>query len=835
MFSAGAALLFSALVQYLTTPNVELPSEVVCWATLPAVILLVRRYGSVSRATTSKTLLGTASRASGAVPSTKAWLFALGVGAACWYRAEERIIVLWPALTPLLLLAGVGPVTTSIKTGLRVFPPPLTARWSSGLIAAFSCVILVGSSGISLPSLAVCVAVVALLYGGYLAISSPASAVDGDAEHAGGQQGRGDAPESSQVEDMALSLGLRILPILAIAMGVRFLVSHELQVALFRVVMVASVKALSWFFTLKATRDSSWCVSSTIGTFAITSTYSSALGDRSSYAYAASHLVASLLSLGQTIDMVPKESKPRTRLWALGVLPLMAFIVNMGGIGALRTLFPPEKHPIEVLARAAEADFDAMLGRQSFNYMAAVLEYQRRYNLEPPSGFEAWYDFAVAHASPIIDEFDMIHQAIAPFLKMSGQEVREAMAQAIGAKDGKLCHCEFKGETGETRCNNPQIQGTLLRWLGGVTGKIPDVEFLVNPLDEPRVMLPEAESTGEERERVRVTNLSRKPVWDVLTRGCAPESGSLTLKKQGARGGINTHGLPFVTDTNADKDLCRHPEYRDMHGIAMSPTTFLLVDGAVPVLSSGTLTTMADVLFPSPAYAEDGFVYDEGRDMEWDLKANNLYWAGSTTGGWAANDDEWKKYHRHRFVALAQDLEPGKTYWYLRKQDGVFHRAASSLLGRDLFDVGFTTILQCRDDICDSEKQYFDVLPRADKDAALASKLVFDLDGNGISGRFVKLLSSRSAVLKQTLFREWHDERLAAWVHYIPVSQDLGEVPELVSWLTGTEEGRARAKTVAERGREWAARAMRDEDRAVYIYRLMLELARIQDPERPAM
>jgi hypothetical protein len=558
------------------------------------------------------------------------------------------------------------------------------------------------------------------------------------------------------------------------------------------------------------------------------------LGNRSSYVYAASHLVASLLSLGQTIDMVPKESKPRLRLWALGVLPLVAFIVNMGGIGALRTLFPPEKHPIEALARAAEADFDAMLGRQSSNYMAAVLEYQRRYNMEPPPGFEEWYDFAVAHASPIIDEFDMIHEAIAPFLKISGQEVREAMAQAIGAQGAKLAHCEFKGETGETRCDNSHIQETFLRWLGGVTGKIPDVEFLVNPLDEPRVMLPGAESASNEGERVRVTNLSRQPVWDVLTRGCAPESSASSLQKHSANGEVNTHGFPFVTDTDADRDLCRHPEYRDMHGIAMSPTTFLLVDGLVPVLSTGTLTTMADVLFPSPAYAEDGFVYDEGRDMKWDLKTNNLYWAGSTTGGWA-KDDGWKKFHRHRFVALAQDLEPGKTYWYLRRQDGIFHRAASSLLDRDLFDVAFTAVHQCRNDICESEKKYFDVLPRADKDAALASKLAFDMDGNGISGRFVKLLSSRSAVLKQTLFREWHDERLAAWVHYIPVSQDLGEVPELVSWLTGTEEGRARAKTVAERGREWAARAMRDEDRAVYIYRLMLELARVQDPARPAM
>jgi hypothetical protein len=63
----------------------------------------------------------------------------------------------------------------------------------------------------------------------------------------------------------------------------------------------------------------------------------------------------------------------------------------------------------------------------------------------------------------------------------------------------------------------------------------------------------------------------------------------------------------------------------------------------------------------------------------------------------------------------------------------------------------------------------------------------------------------------------------------------LAELPELVAWLTGTEEGMRRARAVAEQGREWAAKTMREEDRAVYVYRLLLELARLQNPEREVM
>ena len=53
----------------------------------------------------------------------------------------------------------------------------------------------------------------------------------------------------------------------------------------------------------------------------------------------------------------------------------------------------------------------------------------------------------------------------------------------------------------------------------------------------------------------------------------------------------------------------------------------------------------------------------------------------------------------------------------------------------------------------------------ADRDEALRSRPVFDMDGNGISGRrCYKLLASRSTPLKQTILREWHDDRLVPWL-----------------------------------------------------------------------
>jgi hypothetical protein len=69
-------------------------------------------------------------------------------------------------------------------------------------------------------------------------------------------------------------------------------------------------------------------------------------------------------------------------------------------------------------------------------------------------------------------------------------------------------------------------------------------------------------------------------------------------------------------------------------------------------------------------------------------------------------------------------------------------------------------------------------------------------------------------------------------VHYIPVTQSFEEVPELVDYLPGSEAGQRNARDVAEWGREWHGRALRKVGMAIYLYRLMLEIARVMDSER---
>lgn len=113
-------------------------------------------------------------------------------------------------------------------------------------------------------------------------------------------------------------------------------------------------------------------------------------------------------------------------------------------------------------------------------------------------------------------------------------------------------------------------------------------------------------------------------------------------------------------------------------------------------------------------------------------------------------------------------------------------------------------------------------------------RLVIDVDGQASTDRYYQLLASKSAVLKQTMFSEWHDDRLIPWVHYVPISMSMEELPEVVRWLAQEEKGQLVAKQIADQGRDWVAKSLRPVDMRLYVFRLLLEWGRLLNPARDA-
>jgi hypothetical protein len=57
--------------------------------------------------------------------------------------------------------------------------------------------------------------------------------------------------------------------------------------------------------------------------------------------------------------------------------------------------------------------------------------------------------------------------------------------------------------------------------------------------------------------------------------------------------------------------------------------------------------------------------------------------------------------------------------------------------------------------------------------AVLTRSDVLDVDGNGWSSRYHRLMLSGSAVVKSTIYPEWHSDWLTPWVHYIVGGLDV--------------------------------------------------------------
>ncbi|KAB8257997.1 hypothetical protein BDV32DRAFT_126530 [Aspergillus pseudonomiae] len=818
--AAGAALLCNLWTACLSSRQSELCSEILAWMILPAMFKVVRRL-KANKIRTRPPLSEPAHQPQSAKSS---WLVALGISTSCVYQAEIGLVGVFPVLTPLLLIAERylgSEFGDSTISNPQYFTPFINTVWGTAVAASFLILTLADweFQGYFLSA----IPVVALL-GVYVTLS---------------QRRNSRFLPFLDLEDAIRPVALRVVSLLVMVLGaetVAFGFPRNLEPTI--IFILGCGKALTWYFFTVITRHCSWRMVTTIRMFSVISTRNLLMLSSDTQAFL--HIIASLLTLGQVIYMLPWPTKTRSALAGFSLVALIPYLTDTFRI-AQSSMVSSGQHPIEALIRTAQADFDSILRNQSPNYTAACNEYRRRYGMDPPPGFEGWYEFAKQHQSPMIDEFDNLYEVISPFWQFKGQDIRDMMdeIQSMRMLHSELWFCTFSGQQAKTHCSHPvrtfdrHIQSSLDHLLKDLPGILPDVKFLINHLDEPRVLIP-PQSLGEDgllTQGFNLTNLSRRPVWEVVTKSCS----SWETSRAQTTHATEKSTLPFVVDPALAMDLCQHPEYSAMHGLITSPTSFYLFEGAVPILSTGSLSTMGDILYPSPAYNEPEFKYTKDtHDIDWERKQNNLYWAGSTTGGFAV-DEKWQYYHRQRFVQLAQNLERHQ-YPYLQEHDGVISQIKSSLFitGR-LFDVAFTRIFQCERRYCRDQHAYFQLKPWADKDQPLRSRLVFDIDGNGISGRYYKLLASKSVPLKQTLLREWHDERLRPWVHYVPVSLSMEELPEIVRYLTSTETGQRRAREIAEQGRDWFAKAFRDVDLTIHMYRLMLELARLQDPERLAV
>lgn len=555
----------------------------------------------------------------------------------------------------------------------------------------------------------------------------------------------------------------------------------------------------------------------------------------------------------------PHSTPPKTQTWhkksayswSILVICVTCAFVAFYELSQALTYEPKEhissadKHPIEHLAQKSQDAWIAMIRSQSNDIPSAAHEYRRRYGRNPPEGFAKWFDFAKAHGSLIIDEFDQIHEMLEPFWNISPEELRKSIRAVSTSDSERLGYIKLEGGKVSKR-NTGRIQDGLIDLIKDVKEGIPDLEMMVTGVDEPIVLHTTPGSNIQDSGLVP-HQLRSEVTWENMRAPCSLRSSKSTVRPTWRNDSSlmisegELQGLPFVQDKFDALDICTHPEFDAMHdfGRAKLDKTRFVHNGLIPIFSQTALSISSDIIFPSPHYWTD---HRRKHDpVTWERKTHNaLFWKGATTDGWALQDSPSKHHIRHRLVSFINGLNSQPTYIFLTRSRFRFWSAFTSTarLPSTLYNIAFTKLVQCfPDSICQAEKTLYNIpdTPATLEDLlaeASTHKLVLDVDGNSFSTDYYTLLASNSAVLKLTAHREWHDERLFPWVHYIPVSLSLTELPETVRWLTGTQAGERLAKQVADSGREWGGRMLRRADAQVWTYRLMLEWARVLREDR---
>ncbi|GAA5959239.1 hypothetical protein JCM8115_000048 [Rhodotorula mucilaginosa] len=510
------------------------------------------------------------------------------------------------------------------------------------------------------------------------------------------------------------------------------------------------------------------------------------------------------------------------------------------------------RHPIHDLINNATREWEAKLARQSKTLVEAVREYKRRYNRNPPKGFDKWFEFAQANSVVLIDEFDQTFNDVLPFWALPPSMIANR-SQTIQADPNAITLKIIKGkvEVAGTFAKHPRAldqSGLMKRWAKYVD----DVNITMSGHDGPSIMMDwetrqkhiDAAKAGKLLTQEEADGVNDDAAWWGYPLACPPDS-----RIRRAYNGLEINSLPrgpaFVHDHTKTMDLCANPEWQYLHGFTAWP-------GArprrlLPLFSFAKMSIHSDILLtPLEQYWDH-----EPWDPKWeDKQSDKAVWRGSTTGVWFDRTTWWRASQRVRVWFMGKDEQGSRRVRFLGQgvetpkgvESLVEHDVPTRKLVDKYLDFAFSGKAgQCdvEDGSCDAVKKLFDFQRAFGWNEANEYRYLLDLDGNAWSGRFHRLLSSNSAVIKSTIFPEWYNGWIQPWVHYIPLRVDYTDLFDIMAFFTGDLEGRNAhpelGKQIADNGKEYADKYWRYADMETYLFRVLLEWARVSSHDRPSM
>ncbi|KAI9649153.1 hypothetical protein NHQ30_001720 [Ciborinia camelliae] len=557
-----------------------------------------------------------------------------------------------------------------------------------------------------------------------------------------------------------------------------------------------------------------------------------------------------------------------------------------------------DEHPIAALMKEADEAFRLYDESRSKTFKETVAKYREKYGRHPPPKFREWYKFARERSVYNIDDFEQIMDDLRPFWGVDPAIIRSQAAHLHANLDDKISGIHIRSGKVWKLSNEDWRAETMKKMIEPYVEHLPDMDIAMNRLDQPRVAVPwddlQALLANETASRIMLpeavaeftTNLSglwrkgeslfhdgetepllKEPEWFrapgkqymlIAKEACPPESHARdSLSQQSAAEA--TYKSPkggFITNFNLSSDLCTiGPEVQEKHGFLYASSSITASKLPLPVFGECKVNINNDILFPANKYYdyEDArYAYDPTGDISWDDKADSMIWRGVTSGG-TNTAETWKNMHRQRLALLTNGTVMKDTNVNIMAMDPdnagkykPFDQFQPSEFATEYTDVGFTEHASCVPEGCPFYDDVWTYKPPIELTDQFKSKFLIDVDGHSFSGRWHAFLKSKGLGIKSTIFREWHDSRLFAWRHFVPLDNRYDELYSILTYFIGLGDANSKGKDgkpyvqrhdfegrkLGRQGKEWASKVLRKEDIEIYTFRLLIEYARVIDDNR---
>lgn len=573
------------------------------------------------------------------------------------------------------------------------------------------------------------------------------------------------------------------------------------------------------------------------------------------------------------------------------IVLLIAFSI---GVVVYRHQQPTSDHPIAALIELAAVQHDTWESQayRSKSLAEAVVNYRRRYNRDPPPNFDKWYEFAIAHNSIVIDDYDNIEEDLAPFSSFNPDDLRLRTVTVL-ATNTDVGGIRIRGGKAESILDIPEehqwVMDGALAMISQFAEFLPDMDLAMNLHDECRVAVPydhlqdalenpqpyptpdpskptlefsdDRAKKWPDLEAVRIDPQffedARPPTFQTYgSIACPPDSRARKERHWSTKSFcskcVQDHSMgAFVANWTLSADPCHQPDIANLHGMHSSPSTMMGTHDIVPIFSQSRAPGYIDIRYPSPwnYMGKAKYEFDEKfPDPRFQDKDDKLFWRGTTSEGVSVTGT-WKGLLRQRFVHLLNNqtarypimLPRGdhsdNLEYALKKTTDIKNYLETKT------DVRFVDkIVGCVGQDCTDQEKEFWHTDSIDMRQHWQYRYLFDADGPGFSPSFIPFLQSNSVVLKTALFREWYEGRLTAWKHFIPIDLRLHDLFSILAYFGGygiearnkrMMQGHVRqAEKIARDGKVWTEKVLRKEDMEVYMFRLLLEWGRLTDDRR---